>query len=180
MATEILELFGTLDWAKVFEHNRDQASWNVETDGECKVTITLDEDNADKLKSAGCQKKMESVEGGTKVTLSRPFKGNNDWGSGTPTVVNVKGLDWDFDVDGFIGNGSTGMIRVAVYDTSTGRRGTRLEAVQVIDHVTYESEGGSSSPSFKDLSSKVEDTKAAPVNKASKKKATVSEDTIPF
>ena len=114
MATEILELFGTLDWAKVFEHNRDQASWNVETDGECKVTITLDEDNTAKLTAAGCQKKMESVEGGTKVTLSRPFKGRNEWGSGTPTVVNVKGQDWDFDVDGYIGNGSTGMIRVAV------------------------------------------------------------------
>ena len=179
MATEILELFGTLEWAKVFEHNRDQASWNVETDGECKVTIILDEDNTSKLTTAGCQKKMESVEGGTKVTLSRPFKGRNEWGSGTPAVVNVKGQDWDFDVDGYIGNGSTGMIRVAVYDTSTGRRGTRLEAVQVIDHVTYESEGGSSSPSFKDLSSKVEDTKAAPATKASNKKVKV-EDTIPF
>ena len=178
MATEILELFGTLDWAKVFEHNRDQASWNVETDGECKVTITLDEDNTAKLTAAGCQKKMESVEGGTKGTLSRPFKGRNEWGSGTPTVVNVKGQDWDFDVDGYIGNGSTGMIRVAVYDTSTGRRGTRLEAVQVIDHVTYESEGGSSSPSFKDFSSKVEATPNIEAPK--KKKVTVSSDTIPF
>jgi len=123
---------------------------------------------------------MESVEGGTKVTLSRPFKGNNDWGSGTPTVVNVKGIDWNFDVDGYIGNGSTGMVRVAVYDTSTGRRGTRLEAVQVIDKVTYESEGGASPSTFKDLSPIAGDTKDAPVAKASKKKATVTEDTIPF
>ena len=115
-----------------------------------------------------------------KVTLSRPFKGRNDWNSGTPTVVNVKGIDWNFDIDGFIGNGSTGMVRVAVYDTSTGRRGTRLEAVQVIDQVAYESEGGASPSTFKDLSSIAGDTKATPTTEAPKKKALIEDDAIPF
>ena len=26
--TQIIEVFGTLEWAKVFEHNRDRAAWN--------------------------------------------------------------------------------------------------------------------------------------------------------
>ena len=179
--TQIVEVSGVLEWAKVFEHNRDRAAWNEEKDGEYKITVIMDDENAEKLKSSGCAKAMHEVEGGTKVTLARPHKGKFEWQGGAPAVANVKGQAWDFEVDGYIGNGSTGLVRVAVYPAgNSGRTGSRLESVQVVDHVEYESEGGGSSNTFRDLSSvsskeaepKVKPKKAAPV--------AVEDDAIPF
>ena len=86
--TQIIVVFGTLEWAKVFEHNRDRAAWNEEKDGEYKVTVIMESDNADKLKKSGCAKAMHEVEGGTKVTLARPHKGKFAWQGGAPKVVN--------------------------------------------------------------------------------------------
>ena len=40
-----------------------------------------------------------------------------------------------------IGNGSVGVVYVDVYDTKMGV-GSRLNGVQVIDHVVFESDGG--------------------------------------
>lgn len=182
--TQFVELFGTLEWAKVFEANRDRASWNEDKEGEYKVTIIMDEENTKKLKDSGCGKAMHEVEGGTKVTLSRPHKGKFDWQGGAPAVANVKGQPWDLEMDGYIGNGSTGLVRVSIFPSGPlGRFGSRLEAVQVIDHVVYESEsGGGSSSTFKDLSSfssngtKQEDT---PKKKTASKKP-VEDDAIPF
>jgi len=183
--TQIVEIFGVLEWAKVFEHNRDRAAWNEEKDGEYKVTVIMDDENAEKLRSSGCAKATHQVEGGTKVTLARPHKGKFEWQGGAPTVANVKGQPWDFESDGYIGNGSTGLVRLAVYPAgSSGRIGSRLEAVQVVDHVEYESEGGGSSSGFKDLSSySSQETKeeVKPKKTAPKKVVSVVEDdAIPF
>jgi hypothetical protein len=86
-------------------------------------------------------------------------------------------------MDGYIGNGSTGLVRVAVYPAgNSGRTGSRLEAVQVVDHVEYESEGGGSSGGFKDLSSyssKEAKQEDAPKKKVAAKKP-VEDDAIPF
>jgi hypothetical protein len=181
--TQIVEVFGTLEWAKVFEHNRDRAAWNEEKDGEYKITVIMDDDNAEKLKASGCAKATHQVEGGTKVTFARPHKGKFDWQGGAPSVANIKGQPWDFDMDGYIGNGSTGLVRVAVYPAgSSGRIGSRLEAVQVVDHVEFESEGGSSTSGFKDLSSYSSQgakTEAKPAKTAAKK-VVVEDDAIPF
>lgn len=150
MATESktvkLKLFGQLEWAKVFPTNIDRAEWNKETDGEFKVTMILDEENQEKLNASDS---MRSVRDG-KVTFSRPHKGKHDWQGGQPTVVDVKGQPWSLDADGYIGNGSTGMVVVSIYPAGSGRYGTRLESIQVVDHVKYESEGSSSH--FTDLS----------------------------
>ena len=171
--TQIVELFGTLEWAKVFEHNRDRASWNEDKDGEYKITI---------IKSSGCAKAMHEVDGGTKVTLARPHKGKFDWQSGAPSVANIKGQPWDFEMDGYIGNGSTGLVRVAVYPAgNSGRTGSRLEAVQVIDHVEFESEGGSSSASgFRDLSSYSSKEPKAEATPKKVVKPAPQDDAIPF
>jgi len=37
-------------------------------------------------------------------------------------------------------------VKVEVYPTRTGRTGTRLLGVQILEHVVYESEGGPSQP----------------------------------
>jgi hypothetical protein len=178
--TQIVEVFGTLEWAKVFEHNRDRAAWNEEKDGEYKVTVIMDDDNAAKLKESGCAKAMHEVEGGTKVTLARPHKGKFDWQGGEPQVVNVKGKAWAFDIDGYIGNGSTGVVRVAIYPAgNSGRIGSRLESVQVVDHVEFESEGGGSSGAFNDLSS-YSSKEAKPKPKKSAAKKAVDGEAVPF
>jgi len=178
--TQIVEVFGTLEWAKVFEHNRDRAAWNEEKDGEYKVTVIMDDENAAKLKESGCAKAMHEVEGGTKVTLARPHKGKFDWQGGEPQVVNVKGKAWAFDIDGYIGNGSTGVVRVAIYPAgNSGRIGSRLESVQVVDHVEFESEGGGSSGAFNDLSS-YSSKEAKPKPKKSAAKKAVDGEAVPF
>jgi hypothetical protein len=175
--TQILELFGTLEWAKVFEHNRDRAAWNEEKEGEYKVTIILDEENTEKFKASGCGKALVAVDGGNKVTFARPHKGKFEWQGGAPKVANIKGQPWDFETDGYIGNGSTGLVNVSLFNAN-GRTGSRLEAVQVVDHVEFESDGNSGpSSTFRDLSNLTTKTdikpkKAAPV--------AVEDDAIPF
>lgn len=150
-----LDVKGKLEWAKVFESNRDRAEWNKETDGEYKVTVITDKATAKTLKDEGCMKKIEEVDGGFKVTFSRPHNGMQDWMGGAPIVADIAGKAWDLESNGLIGNGSEGIVKVEIYPTRTGRTGTRLLGLQVLDHVVYKSEGGSSQPRsmFKDYSS---------------------------
>lgn len=144
-ATQI-DIKGKLDWAKVFESNRDRAEWNKETDGEYKITVTTDKETAQALKKAGCMKKIEEVTDGYKVTVSRPHTGAQDWMGGAPIVADITGKAWNLQEQGLIGNGSEGIVKVEIYPTRTGRTGTRLLGVQILEHVVYESEGGPSQP----------------------------------
>lgn len=168
---ERLQLFGQLEWAKVFESNVDRAVWNKETDGEFKVTLILDDDSAEKLAASNSLKQIKDG----KVTFSRPNKGKHEWQGGAPTVVDVKGQPWDLQKNGLIGNGSTGMVTISIYPAGL-RYGTRLESVQVVDHVRYESEGGSA-PSFPDLSSMA----SSPSTASTKTEAPSDlDDAVPF
>jgi hypothetical protein len=146
MPSTQIDIKGTIEWAKVFESNRDRAEWNKETDGEYKVTITTDAATAKELKKAGCMKKIEEVDSGHRLTVSRPHTGAQDWMGGAPIVADVTGKAWNLQEQGLIGNGSEGIVKVEVYPTRTGRTGTRLLGVQVLEHVVYESEGGPSQP----------------------------------
>lgn len=143
MATKTIELHGILEWAKLFEHNRDTGSFDVETDGATTVDIILDDDNLKKMQSEGVRKQPKpDAEGrGTRVKFKRPWKDKfeRDWAAGAPDVYGPDGSTWDGET--LIGNGSIGVVFVDVYDTSMGK-GSRLRAVQVIDPVSYESDGG--------------------------------------
>ena len=145
MPSTQMDIKGTIEWAKVFESNRDKNEWNVETNGEYKVTVITDKKTAKALVDAGCKKKIEEVEGGHKITVSRPHTGIQDWMGGEPIVADVTGKAWDLQDKGLIGNGSKGIVKVEVYPTKMGT-GTRLVGLQVLDHVIYESEGGNSQP----------------------------------
>jgi len=183
MATEMVEIEGIFEWAKIFEHNRDHR-YSADTDGEYQLTIIMDEANTKKLKAAGCQKKMtQDPDGrGTMVRLTRPHSAPNAWAGGAPKVAGPDRTEWDLETHGTIGNGSRGRVLAAVFETKTGRKGTRLEAVQVIDHVPYITDDGDSpkqsavSSFFKDYSGG--ETKASP--KPAAKADSVSEDVIPF
>ena len=147
MPSTKIDIKGTIEWAKVFESNRDRAEWNTETDGEYKVTVTTDEETVKKLKDAGCMKKIEEVTDGHKLTVSRPHKGAQDWMGGAPIVADVTGKAWNLEEKGLIGNGSEGIVKVEVYPTRTGRMGTRFLGLQVLDHVVYQTEGSGQTPS---------------------------------
>ena len=140
MPSTQIDIKGTLEWAKVFELNRDHNEWNEDKGGEYKVTVTTDKKTADALKKAGCQKKMEEVDGGIRLTVSRPHTGAEDWMGGEPVVADISGKAWSLDDKGLIGNGSKGIVKVEVYRTKKGLVGTRLMGLQVLDHVTYNPE----------------------------------------
>ena len=140
MPSTQIDIKGTIEWAKVFESNRDQAEWNADTNGEYKVTVTTDKKTADALKKAGCQKKIEEVDGGFRVTVSRPHTGAEDWMGGEPVVADISGKAWNLEDKGLIGNGSKGIVKVEVYRTKKGLVGTRLMGLQVLDHVVYNPE----------------------------------------
>lgn len=186
MATKMVEIEGIFEWAKIFEHNRDRR-YSEETDGEYQLSIIMDDENTKKLKEAGCQKKMiKDPDGrGTVVRLTRPHQAPNAWAGGAPAVAGPSGTAWDVDSDGSIGNGSTGRVLAAIFETKTGRKGTRLEAVQVVEHVPYVTDdgaapsGGGAASFFKDFTSSTASS-PAPKPKAVKQAAPVEDDVIPF
>ena len=170
MPSTQIDIKGTLDWAKVFESNRDHNEWNEDKDGEYKVTVTTDKKTADALKKAGCQKKIEEVDGGHRITVVRPHVGSQDWMGGAPVVADKSGKEWNFEEKGFIGNGSKGIVKVEIYPTKVGS-GTRLVGLQVLDHVVYETEAQSASEMFSDH------TKSSGGKSSSRKEP---QDSIPF
>tara|TARA_R100001126_G_C4815068_1_gene143826 strand:- start:247 stop:732 length:486 start_codon:yes stop_codon:yes gene_type:complete len=152
-----VDVEGTLEWAKIFEFNRDRAAWNEETDGEYKVSVITNEKTAKELKDIGVRKQITKEDEGYRVTFSRPHKGKQDWMGGPPIVADLSGKPWDVDSKGTIGNGSKGIVRIQVYDGKAGK-GTRLMGVQIIDHVVYEGDGSNSNPTqmFQDRSTSQE------------------------
>ncbi len=187
MATELVKVEGILEWAKIFEVNRDYR-YSEETDGEYQITVIMDGDNTKKLKEAGCAKTFKKDEQGrgTVVRLTRPHNTGKDWQGGPPKVAGPDGTAWDLQADGLIGNGSRGVVVVSIYGGEDGlRKGSRLEAVQVIDHIRYESENngnyGGYESFFKDYTKGEDPKKSAPVKSAPVKREHVElNDEIPF
>ena len=175
MATNTIELTGTLEWAKLFEFNRDQGEYDEETDGATAVTLLMDDDVYKMMKDSGVQKsgKQDPDGKGTRVTFKRPWKDKfgRDWADGLPTVFNPAGRVWNTEADGLIGNGSVGVVFLDVYDTKKGV-GCRLNGVQVIEHILFESTGGGGGSSFgikpKDYTSGAAESVATPAPVKSK------------
>ena len=164
MATRMVTVHGIAEWAKVFEQNRDLTGWKptVQAEGSyekysgaCTIDMILDDENITKLRTAKSGKEPKpDLEGrGLRVKFDRKFNSGYDWSSGAPAVTKSDGTNWDYDVDGPIGNGSIVETTVAVYDLPKyGNTGTRLESVRVIDHVphiTTQAASGSSPTSKK-------------------------------
>ena len=143
MATRKVKLTGTAEWAKVFEQNRDLKGFEgayEAHDGACTIDLIMDDDNLAALKASRSMKRgtPDQMGRGTKVKLVRKFDTGRDWDSGAPVVKKSDGTDWDYDLDGTIGNGSTVEVVLSVYDTKMKSIvGTRLDAVTVLDHVQY-------------------------------------------
>lgn len=185
MASERIELFGEFMYPKVFEFNRDKQGPNgawADKGGACTIDLLMDEGNYQKYKESGARLKVHEEDGSYRVKFRRMFTHDKipELG-GAPRVANIEGKPWEPDEDGLIGNGSKGFVQISVYDTATGK-GTRLEGIQVVEHVPYESDYDPTGyTGFSDKSDLVEGKKTKAKAKASK--APVSsdpEDDLPF
>ena len=149
MATRKVKLTGIAEWAKVFPQNRDMEGFDGayrDCNGACTIDLILDDENLATLKASRSMKRgVPDPQGrGTKVKLVRKYDTGKDWDSGAPVVKKLDGSDWDYSLDGTIGNGSTVEVVLSVYDTKMKSIvGTRLDAVTVIDHVEYVADAAS-------------------------------------
>ena len=142
MATEIYSIIGQALWAKVFERNRDTESKHPgvqqkldQTDGQTSITLLMDEEGLAEFESSGSRRKVDQLDDGPAVQFTRPWKHRIEAFGGAPRVVDADGNIWDDSVA--IGNGSLVEVAFSVYDTSMGK-GTRLEAIRVINLVEHE------------------------------------------
>lgn len=174
MSTNTIEIWGTLEWAQLFEFNRDRGQFDQDTDGATKVTVIVDKEQQAKIKESGCRKKPITrylEEGTLAYNFKRPWSiPGKEWASGAPDVRGPSGNKWDPEVDGLIGNGSKGIVFVDVYQTRDGY-GSRLKAVQIVEHVPYERPEGeveyNPGPTFRDF------TKDAPTPEVKEEKPKV-------
>ena len=144
MATQVHVVRGKAMWAKIFERNRDTESSHPmiqqeldKTDGKTSIEVILDEEGLATFEASGSKKKINQLEDGPAVRFERPFKHRIEDFGGAPRVVDGRGEEdkpWDENIN--IGNGSDVEVMFVTYDTSLGK-GTRLEAVRVLDLVEY-------------------------------------------
>lgn len=142
MATRIVKLTGLAYWSKVFEDNRDLTGYEdalKDIGGQTCIDMDLDADNLALLRKSKSMKKgnpSPDNDGLTRVRFTR--KWTERFGGGAPQVTKADNTPWSFEDDGFIGNGSTVQVTLAVYDTSRKNIvGTRLDKVKVLKHNAY-------------------------------------------
>lgn len=131
---------GPIQWAKVFEGNREMKDYQgVEHifGGLYKIDMILDKDQKKVLKESGSALKGKfDDDGNFIVTFKRKHEGPFAEASGAPKVFKADGTIWDMDIDGTIGNGSIAEVTVEVYTTKMAP-GTRLVSVKVLEHKPY-------------------------------------------
>ena len=174
MASITLDLRGTLHWAKVFEFNRDMIGYQKTKksrgqfeDCDGAYTIQIDLEPASRKALAASDSAKDSTKEQVKFIRKHVvFDKNGDeipaFG-GPPKVFKADGITpWNVEEDGLIGNGSKGVVRVEIYELGedSGEFGTRLKAVQIVNHIPYESDSDWTPPEdkpFEDLSNEVGD-----------------------
>lgn len=151
MAYIEVKTVGPIEWAKLFEETRDMEGYEgsyVECQGAYTVNQILSKEEFDKLKKAKSQKKPNQkrlMEGELVVKFERKHLVVTKDGreipqaGGAPKVIDADGQDWDNDIHGGIGNGSTAEVTNLV-STFKGQDGkeyarTSLIAVKILEHV---------------------------------------------
>ena len=181
------KIYAKFNYARVFEQNKDKVGFKDElvgTGGECTVVAFVDKENAAIVKDSGSQlKKSFNDDGEAFYKFKRKWDAPYTYG-GAPQVAKPDGSAWDIDVDGLIGNGSEGWLWFSVYETSKGN-GTRLDAIQVVDHIKYVSDKPyvpNTGIKFENYTSKEEATPevAKPKSKAKVTTPVIEDDDIPF
>lgn len=144
MATQFIRIKGVAKWAKVYANQKDT---KFNEGGVYTLTLYPDAASTVLLKSAGSRVKWNEDEDGKFIKLSkdhlRVFK-DKDTGEDKEEVMGPPEVGKGVDEEGYlipfsdpIGNGSVVDVKVAIYDSKFGK-GTRLEQVNVLEHVPYE------------------------------------------
>jgi len=150
MAYKEVTTVGTIEWAKVFENNRDMKGFDDEyakTDGAYVVDQVLAKEEYAKLTSAGSQKKPKQkrlMDGEIVIKMMRPHKVVTKDGrelpqaGGAPVVTDVDGNP----ITDRIGNGSKAEITNLI-STFKGQDGkvyarTTMTKIKILELVPYE------------------------------------------
>jgi len=144
---------GPIEWAIVFEGNRDMTGYDgnfVECDGAYTVQQKLTKDDFAKLQGAGSTKKPAAkhlMDGEIIVKFVRKHKVTKKDGtivaaaSGAPKVFDKDGNIWKME-DGLIGNGSIAEVKnlVSTFKTADGKPAARtsLMEIKILEHVPVE------------------------------------------
>lgn len=151
MASKAHKIEGIIHWAKVTEDTRDLDGYQGqarEWDGEYSIDLVVsDPEERAKFKETGSMKKFKTdpdkYDGQPWLSLTRKHNAKGKDGetvvawSGPPLLYDVDGNAWDEEI--LIGNGTQAVAKVIVYDVPKGK-GTRLDAIQVVELVEYEPE----------------------------------------
>lgn len=138
MAASTHYFSGTLEWAKLYEHNKD-------TYGDKTffvVDVLLNDEDTARLKATGSRLKPKKE--GENLNRIR-FRRNEDHPiedfGGPPQVIieDPENPGKYIPFDKLIGNGSKGTVKVSVYDSKMGK-GTRLEVVRVDEWVEFKTD----------------------------------------
>jgi len=134
---------GKAYYAMVYEGNHDEFGGKEFY----KITVALDNEGWAKFNKSGLSLKVRELEGEEVVTFKRDLEAKTgtsakgkkfSLGGGAPRVVDADGEEFDK----LIGNGSKVEVLVEVYEIGKGplkgKKGHRLEAVKVIEHIPYE------------------------------------------
>lgn len=153
MAFKEVTTKGPIEWAKIFENNREMSGYEgiyEACDGAYTVVQVLDKEEFEKLKKAGTQKKpiqKRLLDGEIAVKFERKHLVKAKDGreipqaGGAPKVVGPNGKPWDLEEDGLIGNGTIAEVTNLI-NTFKGQDGkmisrTSLVKVKIVEHVPY-------------------------------------------
>jgi hypothetical protein len=153
MAFKEVTTKGPIEWAKVFENNREMDGFEgayQACEGAYTVVQVLSKDEFEKLKRAGTQKKpiqKRLMEGDIAVKFERKHLVQTSEGKvipqagGAPKVVGPDGKLWDTERDGLIGNGTIAEVTNLI-NTFKNREGkltsrTSLTKVKIVELVPY-------------------------------------------
>lgn len=152
MAEQKLKLHGKIKWAKVTMATLDSKYGPPESN----IQFYPDEASLILLKSAGSRVEVKEDPEGRFVKLKRPFTRTfNDKVTKEPVTIEIglpavgKGLNEDgtlIPFTGLIGNGSEVDVKVSIYDTKQYGKGTRLEAINILNLVEYNPDTGPKDP----------------------------------
>lgn len=149
MAFKEVTTTGPIEWAKLFEHNRDMEGYQgayEDCDGGYEVNQILTKEEFEKLTSAGSMKKPNQkrlLDGELVVKFIRKHKVTNRNGelvqkaSGAPKVTDADGIAWDGD-NHPIGNGTIAELRhlISTFKVEGQPRArTSLVSVKILDYV---------------------------------------------
>ncbi len=144
MATKIVKYTGIVKWARLTPKNVNKGYEEDERGPFVSIDFSFDDPADMKAFKAEKTKKefKDDDETGRSYVNFRRYVENLKYPNlgGYPKIADKDNNRWPEDV--LIGNGSKATIWVQIYETKTGRKGTRLEAVRIEDLVPFEKTDG--------------------------------------